>query len=84
MPNLSSASWYPGNVDSCFSMLCSNLSPSDKKTESHNQLQERIQSMPSNNHLVIFGDINTHVGQALSWNGAWSGTRSGYGIGVGE
>ena len=65
-------------------MLCSHVSPSDKKTEYYNQLQERIQSIPSNSRLVILGDFNAHVGQALSWKDAWSGTRGGYGIGVGE
>ena len=59
-------------------------SPRDKKIESYNQMQERIHSIPSNNHLVILGDFNVHVGQALSWKDAWSGTRGGYEIGVGE
>ena len=59
-------------------------SPRNKKIESYNQLQERIQSTPNDNHLVILGEFNAHVGQALSWKDAWSGTRVDYGIGVGE
>ena len=66
----------------CYALtICS---PRDKKIESYNHLQERIQSVPSNNHLFILGDFNAHVGQALSLKDAWSGTRGGYGIGVGE
>ena len=41
-------------------------------------------SASSNNHAVILGDFNAHVGQALSWKDAWGGTRGGYEIGVGE
>ena len=37
---------------------------------------------PSNHNLVILGNFNARVGQALSCNDEWSGTRGGYRIGV--
>ena len=78
--NVTQVTWI--HVLVCYALTF--RSPRGKKTESYNQLQERIQSIPRNNHLVILGDFNAHVGQALSWKDAWSGTRGGYGIGVGE
>ena len=36
---------------------------------------------PSNHHLVILGNFNARVSQALPCNNAWSITHGGYGIG---